>query len=163
MEKRMNHPLPIEPGGVLGDYVPFYFTPKSPMLLNIKTGRGIPVTPMRDIVILVASLNTLRANGHSFLITDRHAYLQTARFSNRMDDLDWLPWQDLQNHDFKADPNRPDKMERYQAEALIHHQLPVTSLAGIVFYEQVLAERAIATMANPIPGLKIISKPEYYF
>jgi hypothetical protein len=31
--------VPIAPGGTLSDYVPFYFTPYSPMLYNIKTGR----------------------------------------------------------------------------------------------------------------------------
>jgi hypothetical protein len=119
MTKRSMHTVPIAPGGFLSDYVPFYFTPKSPMLLNIKTGRGVPAVAMRDIVILVASLRNLGEQGHRFLITDRHAYLQMARFSDRLEDLSWLPWEDLQNHDFKGDPNRPDKKERYQAEALI--------------------------------------------
>jgi ssDNA thymidine ADP-ribosyltransferase, DarT len=36
--KRKAHPVPCGPGGTLGDYVPFYFTPFSPMLYNIKTG-----------------------------------------------------------------------------------------------------------------------------
>lgn len=163
MTKRANHVVPISPGGVLGDYVPFYFTPKSPMLLNIKTGQSVPSVPMKDIVILVASLRTLQSQGRPFLITDRHAYLQMARFSNRLEDLSWLPWQDLQHHDFKGDPNRPDKKERYQAEALIHRQLPISSLSGMVFYEQGLAEKTILDMSNKLPGVKIIHKPELFF
>jgi hypothetical protein len=38
IQKRTQRPVPIPPGGVLSDYIPFYFTPHSPMLLNIKTG-----------------------------------------------------------------------------------------------------------------------------
>lgn len=38
--KRGAHEVSVGPKGVLNDYVPFYFTPFSPMLLNIKTGRG---------------------------------------------------------------------------------------------------------------------------
>jgi ssDNA thymidine ADP-ribosyltransferase, DarT len=38
--KRNRHPVPCAPGGRLRDYVPFYFTPFSPMLYNIKTGWG---------------------------------------------------------------------------------------------------------------------------
>jgi hypothetical protein len=54
--KRAHRVVPIPPGGTLSDYVPFYFTPHSPMLLNIKTGYGgMRKTPMSDIVILVSS------------------------------------------------------------------------------------------------------------
>ncbi|CAA0240055.1 hypothetical protein AB901B6_02420 [Acinetobacter baumannii] len=42
IDRRAIHPVPISPFGYLNDYIPFYFTPFSPMLLNIKTGRGVP-------------------------------------------------------------------------------------------------------------------------
>ena len=38
IDKRNERQVPVAPGGTLSDYVPFYFTPFSPMLLNIKTG-----------------------------------------------------------------------------------------------------------------------------
>ena len=38
--KRRDRSVPVGPGGTLGDYIPFYFTPWSPMLLNLVTGRG---------------------------------------------------------------------------------------------------------------------------
>lgn len=42
IDKRKHRVVPAPPGGTLSDYVPFYFTPYSPMLYNIKTGwRGI--------------------------------------------------------------------------------------------------------------------------
>jgi hypothetical protein len=40
IQKRTHRVVPIPPGGVLSDYIPFYFTPHSPMLLNIKTGHN---------------------------------------------------------------------------------------------------------------------------
>lgn len=71
----------IPPGGTLGDYVPFYFTPCSPMLLNITTGyRGIRQRSKEDIVVLVSSLAALQSNGVQYVYTDRHAYLQAATF-----------------------------------------------------------------------------------
>ena len=48
--------MPIHPGGTLSDYVPFYFTPFSPMAYNIHTGLGVNRINWRDIVVLVASL-----------------------------------------------------------------------------------------------------------
>ena len=56
IDRRSRVTVPIPPGGTLSDYVPFYFTPHSPMLLNIKTGRGVPMVQNSEIVILVSSL-----------------------------------------------------------------------------------------------------------
>ena len=52
--KRAGRVVAIPPGGSLSDYVPFYFTPRSPMLYNIVTGHnGMKQTPRQDIAILV--------------------------------------------------------------------------------------------------------------
>jgi hypothetical protein len=130
--KRAHRDVPIPPGGTLSDYIPFYFTPHSPMLLNIKTGYGgMKQTPMSDIVILVSSLRTVAAQGGAFVFTDRHAYLQTTQFFNEVGDLRRIDWDLLRRRDFKRDPDDPGKMERYQAEALVHRHLPVNALAGL--------------------------------
>ena len=54
--KRARHPVPLAPYGVLNDYVPFYFTPFSPMLSNIHSGRGVPQRENDEILILVSNL-----------------------------------------------------------------------------------------------------------
>src|SRR5664280_2313499 len=60
IEKRQRREVLIAPGGTLSDYVPFYFTPYTPMMLNIKTGHGgITKVPNEDVVILVSSLRNL--------------------------------------------------------------------------------------------------------
>ena len=60
IKKRAGHGVPIPPGGTLSDYVPFYFTPLSPMLYNIQTGRNGTQRPSKDeIVILVSSLHKI--------------------------------------------------------------------------------------------------------
>ncbi len=38
-DKRHHTLIPCGPGGTVHDYVPFYFGPLSPMMLNLKTGR----------------------------------------------------------------------------------------------------------------------------
>jgi hypothetical protein len=51
INKRALWPVGVAPGGVLNDYVPFYFTPFSPMMLNIKTGwNGVLKHPPQDIL-----------------------------------------------------------------------------------------------------------------
>lgn len=132
IDKRNGRAVPITPAGTLSDYVPFYFTPYSPMLYNIKTGYGgIVRRENEDILILVSSLRNIAAQGIKFVFSDRHAYLETAVFSSDLNDLTAVDWPLLQSRSFGRDPNDPGKMERYQAEALIHRHLPVTSLLGV--------------------------------
>src|SRR6266542_3693064 len=103
------------------------------MLLNIKTGHlGITMVPMSEIVVLVSSLHRLREQGVEFVFTDRHAYLQAATFSGELADLDQIDWKHLQTRDFRRGGDDPDRIERYQAEALIHQHLPVTALTELV-------------------------------
>jgi hypothetical protein len=81
INKRHMRQVPILPGGTLSDYVPFYFTPHSPMLLNISTGwGGIEKRSNDEIVIFVSSLPQLHKCGVKFIHTDRHANLLTAQF-----------------------------------------------------------------------------------
>jgi hypothetical protein len=41
IDKRSRRLVPVPPDGTLGDYVPFYFTPFSIMMYNIKLGTAL--------------------------------------------------------------------------------------------------------------------------
>jgi hypothetical protein len=164
IQKRRGRQIPVEPYGTLEDYVPFYFTPFSPMLLNIKTGyNGIRKRTNEEIVIIVSSLFKVRDDGVSFVFSDRHAYLQAARFSNQLRDLDMIDWDILQRRDFRRDPNDLGKIERYQAEALIWQRMPVTSFLGVVCYDQATTQWVSSFEAVSTFNLKTISKPDWFF
>ncbi|GGX27484.1 type II toxin-antitoxin system toxin DNA ADP-ribosyl transferase DarT [Undibacterium squillarum] len=141
IDKRARHAVPLHPKGFLNDYVPFYFTPFSPMLRNIHTGwGGIKKWPNEEIVILVSSLRHVAEIGLPFLFTDSHAYYQWADYYSDLADLDKIDWPLLQRRDFKRDPEDPAKFERYQAEALIYQHVPVAGLLGIVCYTESLKQ-----------------------
>jgi len=161
--KRNGHPVLIPPGGTLGDYIPFYFTPFSPMLLNIKTGRGVQRRTNEEIVILASALPMLSDRGLPFLFTDRHAYLATARFFSDLARLDQIDWAILQSRDFQRDPNDPGKFERYQAEALVHKHLPLDALIGAVCYSDSVAEDLRDQAKDRGLKLTIAAKPGWYF
>lgn len=159
--KRTTREVPIAPGGTLSDYVPFYFTPCSPMLYNIKTGYTVPKKPMNEIAILVSSLRNLQRAGVSFVFTDRHAYLRTAQFSSDLADLNWIIWDALQARDFKRDMT--DKFEKYQAEALAHQHVPTQALLGIVCKDEPAKAKIEAEAKKRGNDVKIIVKPQWYF
>jgi hypothetical protein len=156
--------VPVPPGGTLSDYVPFYFTPLSVMLLNIKTGyRGVQQRRNDEIIILVSSLHKLQSDKIKFLFTDRHAYLGAAQYFSEAADLNQLDWEILQNRDFKRDNENPEKMERYQAEILVHRGLPISSLLGAVCYNATQRDTAKTLIGAANVCLSVYSQPGWYF
>ncbi len=159
----MDREVPIPPGGSFSDYVPFYFTCRTPMLLNIKTGRNIQQRPQSEIVILVSSLHRLKDKGVPFVFTDRHAYLQRAIFSSDLAGLNAIDWEILKKSDFSADPEDPGKGERYQAEALAYKHVPLDALLGMVCYST--TQKALLEGLIEMSGasLKLAERPDWYF
>ena len=164
IERRASRTVPIAPGGTLADYIPFYFTPFSVMMYNIKTGYGgIPRQQNAEVVIMVSSLRELEDQGVPAIYTDRHAYLRTANFFSSLDDLDKIDWQLLRRRDFKRDWEDPEKTDRYQAEALVFRHMPVQCLAGIVCHgggEQRLVEQSGEEAGV---SLTVVARPGWYF
>ena len=156
--------MPIGPGGTLSDYVPFYFTPFSTMMYNIKTGfGGIRKWSNEEIVILVSSLHRVHELDLPFVFTDRHAYPKLAQYFDDLAQLAAIDWPLLQRRDFSRDPEDPVKVERYQAEALIHRYLPVAALHGVVCYSDAIRSRIQKQVADRGLGLDVRAKPEWYF
>ena len=163
ISKRAHREVPIPPGGTLSDYIPFYFTPFSPMMLNIKTGySGMKQTPMPDIVIFASSLRVVAEQGLGYVFTDRHAYLSAAEFSSDLNDLDRIDWKILEARDFKRDANDPGKVERYQAEALVHRHMPVAALTGIVCHGAAQEARLQQLVQNNGLNLTIAVRRGWY-
>jgi len=165
ISKRATHPVQLPPGGHLNDYVPFYFTPFSPMLLNIKSGRaGITQRGNDEIVILVSSLRRVAADASlRWLFTDSHAYYQWANYYDDLQHLDQIDWPILQARDFKRDPDDPAKFERYQAEALVHQHMPVSALLGVVCYTPALKQHIEQQVAARGLKLAVYARPGWYF
>ncbi|QBH01014.1 DUF4433 domain-containing protein [Xanthomonas oryzae] len=164
IDERANHPVPLAPGGLLNDYVPFYFTPFSPMLRNVNTGwGGIQRRTNEEIVILVSSLHHVAARGWSFLFTDSHAYYQLTNFYSDLANLDKIDWPLLQARDFRRDQEDPAKFERYQAEALVYRHLPVDGLLGIVCYTDDMKVSIELQLKARKLALPVYARTEWYF
>ena len=152
------------PGGTLGDYVPFYFTPRSPMLMNIRTGwDGLTKRPMRDIAILFTSHRRLRESGIPFVFSDRNSTLATAKFHEDEDTaLNQLSWPLWRASDFKRDNARPDKIERYMAESLVYQQVPINALEGIALHTEARKTEVGALVANAGANIQTYLKQGWY-
>lgn len=162
--RRANRVVPVPPGGTLSDYVPFYFTPHSPMLFNIRTGYGgVKQLPMADIAMLVSSVRKLAELGLPFVLTDRHAYLNTAEYSNDLSGLERIDWTILQARDFRRDAENPGKIERYQAETLVHGHAPLTALEAVVCHGPAQKQHLDAHRISGGFSVDLLVKPDWYF
>lgn len=163
IEKRSTKSVPIAPGGVLADYVPFYFTPCSVMLYNIITGYGVRQRSRDELIILVSSLETLRDNDVPFVFTDRHAVVAYAEFFDDVRLLDRVDWDLLRAKDFSRSEDDPGKVERYQAEALAHRTVPVAALLGVACYSEGSRNQVLTMLQEAGIDLKVIVKREWFF
>lgn len=164
ISRRQGRKVPIAPGGCLADYVPFYFTPYSPMLLNIKTGySGVQRRQNEDIVILVSSLLMLEKLGIPYVFTDRHAVLAAARFFSQRSDLGYVDFELLQRRDFRRDDNDPGKVERYQAEALAYRHLPVEALMGVACYSEAVRQEVETVTSSAGVSVEVVTRRDWYF
>ncbi len=164
IDKRTHRGVPVAPGGTLADYIPFYFTPFSPMMMNIRSGRnGVRQRGNDEIVILVSGLHHLAKMGAGFLFTDVHAYLSYAEYSSDLSNLDKIDWKLLQSRDFKRDDEDPRKMDRYQAEALVHKHLPVAGLLGAICYNKEVQAGIEHLAAAQGLSFKAYTQPGWYF
>jgi len=164
IDKRARHAVPVPPGGLLNDYIPFYFTPFSVMMRNIRSGRGgVQQRSNDEIVILVSSLHHITKQGLPFLFTNMHAYYRWASYYDDLAHLDQVDWPLLQARDFRRDENDPVKFERYQAEALIHKHCPVSGLIGIVCHSETGKISAQSQIDANGLNLPIYVRPDWYF
>lgn len=162
--RRSRRDVPVPPGGMLHDYVPFYFTPFSIMLFNISTGySGVQRVPNDEIVFFVSSLHRVRARDIPFVFTDTHACVQMAEYFTDLADLDRVDWPLLERRDFKHDPDDPGKKERYQAEALIWKHVPLDALKGVCCYTNVVEQHIKTQLDQRDLTLETTVEPGWYF
>ena len=69
--RRTRITVPCGPGGRVGDYVPFYYAPRSPMLYSIQCGNVPGVDPdQRRLIYIVSSTEAAYGAGLRCVFTD---------------------------------------------------------------------------------------------
>lgn len=128
--------ISLTPGGVLNDYVPFYFGKHSPMLLKIHTGLVSGVTcGQNEIIYVVCSDATISANQIPFVFTDGHAYDNLSRFYDNLLFLSNLDWNVINAKFWANTPIDTDRQRRKQAEFLAFQKVPKDCILEIVVYD----------------------------
>ena len=126
-QRRMQYIVPKPPGGPLGDYVPFYFAPRSPMLYTISRG-NVPEyqegqQPVLHLVSTVEQVIEYRPVLR-WLFTDGHAVISLSDYHNDVADLDKIDWEIMQARYWADTAEDGDRERRRQAEFLVYQFFP---------------------------------------
>jgi hypothetical protein len=173
-ERRRRQRVPCPPGGVVADYVPFYFAARSPMMFVLKHGR-VPTFSgdHRDLVYVVSDVELAVRTGRACVVSDRNAAVGVADFTNDlnvMGDLtaelptsDFIDWSVMRLTIWKDIPDYPDRMERRMAEFLVHTTFPLDASLGIATHSQ--TQRAIIERMFESAGreVKCVLRPDWYY
>lgn len=164
IDRRLQREVNVAPFGTLSDYIPFYFTPSSLMLLNVLTGHNVPQRSHEDIIILAVQLTNLAERGIKYVYTDRHALLKAARFFNDLGMLETIIfWHILQKRDFTRNNDDPEKLERYMAEALVFKFLPIDAVSSFACATPESTEKITQLLQKRNLGIKTITRPDWFF
>ena len=93
-ERRLELPVgDVGPGGSVGDYVPWYFGPRSPMMFTLSRNNYEYQEGFDEVVYLVSSVPTIVTLGGEWIASDRNAALSLAEFTDDEDSLrDHISW-----------------------------------------------------------------------
>ena len=163
--RRLHLPVDCYPGDKVGDYVPFYFCPRSVMLYVIH--RAHPDLSyrggQRDIVHLEADLRdvvawaSLNKRRWAFSLSNAGAFYTQFRAS--LAELDQVNWVAVAATDFRS----AEVKEGKQAEFLIHGSFPWSLVSRVGVKSAGVQAQAEAIMATAKHQPTVEIRPEWYY
>lgn len=154
------------PGGTLHDYVPFYFGPHSPMLLNLHTGRVAEYSDGQDpLLYLATTVQAVQEAGYRFVFSDGHGLANFTRWFDSLDDLGQVDWEVVKAKYWADTPEDNDRRRRKQAEFLIWEGLDWSMIQGIGVRNSSVKDR-IEGILDGYPKVhrpRVVMKPGLYF
>ncbi len=151
-------------GRRLGEYIPFYFGVRMPMLYVIQNGfNGVTPTSANNIVYCVTSVKSIMESNINFIFSDGHAIDGFSSFYspdavNKIETI--VDFKAVKAQYWKSDTDL-DLKRRREAEFLVLGDVPKEAIIGFAVYNQAAAD-TISKM-EAFEGKKLIVKPNYYF
>lgn len=142
------------PGTKVGQYVPFYFCPRSIMLyilyrgnhpdINYRGGQGPILHLQADLEKVIEWAD---AHGIRWAFSDRNAGAQIASFFNSAHQLDQINWNAVQATDWRNIIIQEEK----QAEFLVYESFPLELVEKIGVFDDTMVQQvktALSGLAN---------------
>lgn len=150
----------VEGRPFVGQFVPFYYCPRSVMLFTVNCGNaGRPAGCQRSIVHLVCRVSVLGQSGRPWAISDGNAGAAHTSFFSDMSALQNLDWAAINSNYWSGVTHQK------QAEFLVLDFVPWEAVEVVGCYDQQSLDQAAAAIAasgNPHRPRLEIRKNWYY-
>lgn len=164
--RRLGLPVKCHPGDLVGDYVPFYFCPRSIMLFLIHRANHPELTyrgGQEPILHLEADLDTTvswaEGEGRRWAFSLSNAGAVYAEFRNRKDQLGEVDWAAVAATDFRDARVKEGK----QAEFLVHEFFPWHLVERIGVQSASIQNRVVQTVTGAANRPVVEVVPAWYF
>ncbi len=154
------------PGTRVGEYVPFYFCPRSIMLYILHKAnhpdlcyRGGQRPILHLQADMVAAVRWADENHVRWGFSDRNAGGRLAGFYNHLDDLDKVDWTAVAASDWRD----PIVKEGKQAEFLIYESFPWKLIERIGVKDEDIKEQVNAILRNAEHKPLVTVEPAWYY
>jgi hypothetical protein len=165
--KRAVRLVPCGPGGVIHDYVPFYFGPLSPMMFNLKTGRVPGYTDGQEPLIYLGSkAQVVERAGVKFAFSDGHGIAAFTSWFDDLAQLEKVDWTMVAQRYWKDKPEDMDRQRRKQAEFLVHRFCDWALIQAVMVFDEVRkaqVERVFACFPSEMHRPILVKRDWYYY
>lgn len=142
----------------VGEFVPFYYCPRSPMLYTINLGNtGRDAGCQKSIVHLVSTVTQGMSLGRAWAISDGNAGARHTSFANQASALDRLDWSTINNRLWQG------KTHTKHSEFLVADYFPWTSISTIGCYNAATAAQVANIIASNRHQPAVQIQPTWYY
>jgi hypothetical protein len=172
---RATKQVPNPPGGSVHDFVPFYFAPRSPMLMAINSGKVMGCNlRQEDIVHFETTVDKVTQDETPFVFYDRNATLAFATPHTDLQKLNVVAW-DLLTEMPRLDgfckywkntldvERYVDRMEKRQAEFLVRDRVAINCITRLGTINEAKANEVRAVLALHGVDLPVQVMCDWYF
>jgi hypothetical protein len=158
-QRRLRRPVPVAAKGMLGEYVPFNFCPRSVMLYAVHRGHGDYSNGQSDIVHLVSTVRRAISTGRPWAFTDRHADLLYADYYDDLSDLGEVAWDVMPLIWWNDD----ELKSRRQAEFLVHDWFRWDAVLEIGVIDDTMAARVRSLLPQSVQNPAVVVRQDWYY
>ena len=156
---RRNRAVTAPPYGCVGDYVPFYYATRSPMMSAISNGQVAGYTSSKNLVYLATWLSVVDSAGLPWVCSDGNARAGLTDFFNTWDDLEsQTDWDVMKARYWFNTDTDGDRRRRRMAEFLVHDFVLLTLIRAVAVYSERIAE----VVQRSLPQLEVQVQPNAY-
>ena len=149
-------------GTRLGEYIPFYFGVRTPMLYVVQNGFNLVApTSAENIVYCVSSVQKIIDLQLDFVFTDGHVDGFSSQYTVAdIQNIDTILDKNAINAKYWKDENDLDKKRRKEAEFWVLGDISLHAILGYITYNENAKNKIITFGAD---ATNVLIKPEFYF